>query len=94
MILLVLGRIQLLRNNRLKELLTLWISEIIQVTEEEAAWRDYKSSSYAPFLLKYSSIRTIMNRYWQENAMETFYLDKGTTVKFDLRDSLHRDRFL
>src|SRR6056297_3467214 len=64
------GRIQLLSNNRLKELLTLWTSEIIQVTEEEVVWRDYKSSSYSPFLLKNSSYRTILNRYWQENAME------------------------
>ncbi|HSM64529.1 MAG TPA: DUF6090 family protein, partial [Gillisia sp.] len=29
------GRIQLLKNNRLKELLSLWTSEIVQVTEEE-----------------------------------------------------------
>ncbi|WP_223033786.1 DUF6090 family protein [Hanstruepera marina] len=81
------GRIQLLKNNKLKELLTLWTSEIIQVTEEEVAWREYKYNQYQPFLLKEASIRSITNQYWQDNAMETFYLDKGTTVKFDLKNS-------
>ncbi|PHQ28452.1 DUF6090 family protein [Leeuwenhoekiella nanhaiensis] len=81
------GRIQLLRNNRLKELLTLWTSEIIQVTEEEVAWGNYKLNSYSPFLTKVISTRSILNQYWQENAMETFYLDKGTTVKFNIKNS-------
>ncbi len=88
------GRIQLLNDQRLKEILTLWTSEIVQVTEEEVAWRDYKTHSYTPFLLKYSSIRSILNQYWQDNAMETFYLDKGTTVKFNLKNSSSKTDFL
>ena len=86
------GRIQLLKNNRLKELLTLWTSEIVQVTEEEVNWREYKLRMYSPFLIKQASTRSILNQYWQNNTMETFYLDKGTTVKFDLKNSLtHTD---
>ncbi|MFC3879842.1 DUF6090 family protein [Algoriphagus namhaensis] len=87
------GRIQLIQNSRLKELLTLWTSEVIQVTEEEVAWGEYKTHSYSPFLQKYSSLRTIVNQYWQDDNMEAFYLDKGTRVKFDLKSStLDTDR--
>lgn len=82
------GRIQLLKNNRLKQLLTLWTSEIISVTEEEENWVQYKYRRYTPFILEHASTRNILNSYWQENAMETFYLDKGTTVKFNLKNSL------
>jgi len=86
------GRIQLIKNNRLKELLSLWTSEIVQVTEEEDAWREYKIKLYTPFLSKNASVRSVLNQYWQDNAMEAFYLDKGTTVKFDLKNSLtHTD---
>lgn len=81
------GRIQLLKNNRLKELLTLWTSEIVQVTEEEAAWRDYKSNQYSLFVLEYSSLRSVLNQYWKDNIMETFNLDKGSIVSFNLRNS-------
>ncbi|MBN7814575.1 DUF6090 family protein [Algoriphagus pacificus] len=81
------GRIQLIQNNRLKELLTLWTSEIVQVTEEEISWREYNIHSYTPFLVKYGSMRSVLNQYWEQNAMETFYLDRGTVAKFDLKKS-------
>ena len=87
------GRIQLIQNNRLKELLSLWTSEIIQVTEEENAWKQYKLISYNPFILKNASKRSILNQYWKENAMKTFYLDKGTTVEFNLKNSMTNTDF-
>ncbi len=87
------GRIQLIKNNRLKELLTLWTSEIVQVTEEESAWRDYKLHQYAPFLVNYSSLRSVLNQYWKNNTMETFNLDKGSIVNFNLRNSISHTAF-
>ncbi len=81
------GRIQLLTNNRLKELLSLWTSEIIQVTEEEVGWDYYKNNVYRPFLLEYGSYRNMLNAYWKNNTMDAFHLDKGTEIKFDLKNS-------
>ena len=79
------GRLQLIKNKRLTELLSLWTSEIVQVTEEEISWMKYRDNIYYPFLVQNSSLRNIFNYYWQNNTMEAFHLDKGTTVKFDLK---------
>ena len=81
------GRIELLKNAKLKELLSRWTSEIVQVTEEEVAWRVYKQNN-VPRISKLIPIRTVLNKYWQDNTMELFYLDKGTSVKFNLRNSV------
>ena len=77
----------MLTNNRLKELLSLWTSEIVQVTEEEVVWNNYKENSYRPYLLKLNITRNIYNYYWNNNGMDAFHLDKGTVVKFNLKDS-------
>ena len=81
------GRIQLLTNSRLKELLSLWTSEIIQVTEEDIQWLNYRNQNYLPFLIEYGSLRNILNSYWTNNTSEAFYLDKGTKVKLNLKKS-------
>jgi hypothetical protein len=80
------GRIQLLRNYNLKEKLSRLTSEIIQVTEEEVGWRDYRPK-YRSTLLKYSSTRTIINQYWKNNVVESFLLDKGTKTELDIKNS-------
>lgn len=82
------GRIELLKNAKLKELLSRWTSEIVQVTEEEVSWRVYKQNNL-PRISELIPIRTVMNKYWQANTMELFYLDKGTSVKFNLKNSAH-----
>ncbi len=81
------GRVQLLTNNRLKELLSLWTSEIVQVTEEEITWNNYKENFYRPYLMEHTTLRNIYNYYWSNNTMDSFHLDKGTVVKFDLKES-------
>ncbi len=81
------GRIQLLTNSRLKELLSLWTSEIVAVTEEEEVWNHYKNNIYRPFLLKNGSYRNMLNTYWQNNTMDAFHLDKGTKIEFNFKNS-------
>ena len=81
------GRIQLLQNNKLKDLLSRWTSEVIQVTEEEIAWRTYKDNRYYPLLAKFSSFRTIINEYWKNNTMDTFRLEEGDKNHYDLGNS-------
>lgn len=81
------GRIQLLKNPKLKELLSRWTSEIVQVTEEESAWVRSKESHYIPFLLEFGSIRSILNTFWIKNSIEIFHLDEGTKTELNLGDS-------
>ena len=57
------GRIQLLINADLKEKLSRWTSEIIQVTEEEVVWASYRSNNFMPTLLKYTSVRSLISQY-------------------------------
>jgi competence protein ComGC len=44
------GRIQLLQNQTLKEKLSLWTSEIVQVTVEEVLWNNTRSNKFQPYL--------------------------------------------
>ena len=82
------GRIQLLQNKRLKELLSRWTSEIIQVTEEELSWKDYSSTKYLDLFLDYSSLRSVLSLFWENNVLGGFHLDEGTTEALNLKKSI------
>ncbi len=81
------NRILLLRNNKLKEMLSRWTTDIIQVTEEEVSWKNYSDKYYTATLLEYSSFRTLINQFWKDNTLQAFELDKNPTVKFDIKNS-------
>jgi len=81
------GRIQLLQNNRLKELLTRWSSEIVAVTEEEVQWLDYSKEQYTHFLIENASFRNVLNSFWENNTTNAFNLDKGKTTQVNLKKS-------
>ena len=81
------GRIQLLQNNRLKELLTRWSSEIVAVTEEEVQWLDYSKKQYTAFLLEHTSFRNVLSSFWENNTTNAFNLDKGKTTQVNLKRS-------
>ncbi len=81
------NRILLLRNNKLKEMLSRWTTDIIQVTEEEVSWKNYSGKYYTATLLGYSSFRTLINQFWKNNTIQAFELDKNPTVKFDIKNS-------
>ena len=81
------GRIQLLQNSSLKEKLSRWTSEIIQVTEEEQIWLNYRSNRYIPTLLKYNLLRTLIDQYWKDGVVDSFHLDQGTKTEFTINKS-------
>ena len=81
------GRIQLLQNTSLKEKLSRWTSELVQVTEEEQVWLKYRSNHYAPLLIEHNLYRNLINRYWKANIMGTFHLDEGTKTELNLGSS-------
>jgi len=81
------GRIQLLQNGNLKEKLSRWTSEIVQVTEEEQVWLNHRTNHYIPILMKSYSFRNVINSYWKNDVVTQFHLDKGTKTKFELGNS-------
>ena len=81
------GRIQLLQNGSLKEKLSRWTSEIIQVTEEEQVWLTHRTKHYIPILMEHYSLRTVVNSYWKNNVVDQFHLDQGTNTKFTVGNS-------
>ena len=81
------GRIQLLQNTLLKEKLSRWTSDVVQVTEEEIVWLDYRSNHYRPLLEENISIRTLTYHNWKNGLLETFQLDQSVNAKFGLTES-------
>lgn len=78
------GKLQLLTNKRLKNLLSLWTSEVLQVTEDEETWRRIMNDQYFPFLIKNSSLRNLLSSYWKSNQINTILLDKNRNVGFSI----------
>jgi hypothetical protein len=80
-------RIQLIRNQNLKEKLSLWTSEIVQVTEEEVVWVNFRANSYRPFLFEKIPMRSIINQFWKNQMIKTYHLDNDVETNFILGDS-------
>jgi hypothetical protein len=81
------GRMQLLQNQKLKEKLSRWTSEIIQVTEEEIIWSNLNSERYQPHLFELVPMRTISNSFWENQTLSTFHLDEGQKITFNIGNS-------
>jgi hypothetical protein len=81
------GNIQLLSNKKLKQLLSIWTSELVQITEEEVAWITFRDNLYYPFLIEQNSIRNLLNGYWLNNTLASFHLDKETNEDFNIGNS-------
>ncbi|MGB5377522.1 DUF6090 family protein [Muriicola sp.] len=80
-------RIQLIRNQNLKEKLSSWTSEIVQVTEEEVVWVNFRANSYRPYLFEKIPMRSITNQFWKSQLIKTFHLDNDVETNFILGDS-------
>ena len=81
------GRIQLLQHPHLKELLSRWTSDVVQVTEEEIVWLTYRTDSYRPFLEENFSIRTLTYHNWKNGLLQSFQLDNTRNTEFKLTES-------
>jgi hypothetical protein len=81
------GRIVLLQSADLKQKLSLWTSEIIQVTEEEQMWTHYRSNEFVPFLLEFGIHRTLVNNFWNNSTAKSFQLDKKSENDFEIGNS-------
>ena len=70
------GSLRLIRNDSLKQLLSFWTSEIIQVTEGEQTWAKYRNEIYIPFLIKNYQVRTMRNKAMKTGILFTFLIDQ------------------
>ena len=70
------GNSRLLKNNRLKQLLSLWTSEIIQVTEGEQTWLRYRDNIYLPFLIEHYQLRTMRSNAMNNNILQNFLINQ------------------
>ncbi|WP_115460898.1 DUF6090 family protein [Winogradskyella aurantiaca] len=70
------GNLRLIRNDSLKALLSLWTSEIVQVTEGEQTWAKYRNEIYIPFLIKNYQVRSLRNKAMQTNLLYTFLINQ------------------
>jgi len=71
------GSLRLLKNDSLKQLLSFWTSEIVQVTEVEIGWRKYRDEIYVPFLVKHYQLRTARNALIKTDYLKRFQIDKN-----------------
>lgn len=85
------GNLRLISNDSLKALLSLWTSEIVQVTEGEQTWAKYRNEVYIPFLVKNYQLRTLRNKAMQTGLLYTFLIDqenRASEIK-DIGNSKH-----
>ena len=81
------GRVQILENTDLKQKLSLWTSEIIQVTEEEQTWAYYRTNDYTPFLRESGVLRGISSEFWRSNNTSIIQLDGKSISDFEIGSS-------
>jgi hypothetical protein len=82
------GKLQLLTSERLKELLSLWTSEIVQITEEEVSWMSFRDNFYQPFLIDNISFRNILSHYYKDAELSNiFFIDKNKEVILTITES-------
>ncbi|MCX2719182.1 DUF6090 family protein [Lentiprolixibacter aurantiacus] len=70
------GNLRLIRNDSLKALLSMWTSEIVQVTEGEQTWAKYRNEIYIPFLIKNYQVRSLRNKAMKTDLLYTFLINQ------------------
>ncbi|MBL7964672.1 MAG: hypothetical protein JNM31_12615 [Flavobacteriales bacterium] len=83
--LIISGRLYLISNLALRRKLSTWTSELVQVTEEEAAWVHARRQGYGPFLRAHYPMRNIHVAKWSGlDVIQTIMLDKQSAVNMEL----------
>jgi len=73
------GNLRLIKNERLKQMLSFWTSEIKDVQEDEGNWKHYRNDIYVPFLVKYYQLRTVRNKAIKSNVLDKYRIDEKDT---------------
>jgi hypothetical protein len=84
------GKLQLISDPRLKELLTLWTTELVQVTEEEINQYEFRNNTYRPYILEHFIARSMYDQMWKDSSLHSVLLDKSYDVDPESNSSLHQ----
>ena len=91
------GELSMIENIALKQALTHWSSNIMDVIEDEVIWKNYRNDHYIPFLVKHYQLRTIRNRAFQTNLLGTYSLKVGENneayIQNNIGESKHPEDF-
>ena len=68
-----------IRNDKLKHMLSSWSSEVVQVTEEEQDWNQFKDDVRTPFLVKQNVIRNLIDMAWNNDEILITFTDQNAT---------------
>ena len=71
------GELRLIKNTTLKQALTHWSSNIMDVIEDEVIWKDYRNDYYIPFLVEHYQLRTIRDKAFESNLLGVYSLEIG-----------------
>ena len=91
------GNLRLIKNERLKQILSFWTSEIKDVQEDEGNWKHYRNDTYVPFLVKYYQLRTVRNKAIKSKVLYKYRIDENDTseskIKTDIGMTKHPEDF-
>jgi hypothetical protein len=91
------GNLRLIRNDTLKQLLSFWTTEIIQVQEDDGSWKNYRNVSYVPYLVSHYQLRTIRTKATRSNVLGKYLIEdeneKGSDITRDIGMTSHPEDF-
>jgi len=83
------GALRLIRNEDLKQLLSRWSSEVVQLTETELQWQKIRSEVYIPYIIRSGLARDINNAFWKDEDPPIFILNRNAKRDFIIGPSTH-----
>ena len=69
------GNLRLISNDSLKQMLSYWTYQVIQVKEEEDHWDSYNNEIFGPFLTEHHVWRTIINERLKSDSHDKRLID-------------------
>lgn len=70
------GSLRIIQSDSLKQMLSIWTSQIVQVSESEDIWTKFRNELHVPFLIKHYQLRTMRNNVMKTNLMRSFLIDQ------------------
>ena len=92
------GELKLINNLKLKRALTNWSADIMDVTEDEQSWKEYRHDHYFPFLQSNYQLRTIRNRAFKANVLGSYSIENDTEnnryTDYEIGNSKHQEDYI
>ena len=92
------GELKLINNVKLKQALTNWSADIMDVTEDEHAWKLYRHDHYIPFLQKNYQLRSLRNKAFKANVLGSYTIQResldDTYSEYEIGYSKHEENYI